>query len=112
MTLELRGDPVSKRYRAARAAAFRRAQLATAEAAPHPNDRDGPVDVSPAQRQQLALTEPRHRRGQVEDPLELAEMVVGHSPHDRLHLLDLEIANVGARAGLWRAIDRKHWVSG
>src|SRR4051812_18341116 len=40
--------------------------------------RGRPVDVGPAQSDQLALAQPRHRRTQIERALDAPEQVVGH----------------------------------
>ena len=48
-------DAVGERHRAARAQRLRRAVLAAHVVAPHPHATGEPVDVEPAQREQLAL---------------------------------------------------------
>ena len=54
-----------------------------------------PVDVAPAQPEQLALAHPGHRRGQVHHALDPAEGVIGHGAQQRLDLLGVEEANIG-----------------
>ena len=62
---------------AARAPGLRRAELAAHVAAADADPAGGPVDVAPAQREQLALAQPGHRRGEVQHALGRGPSVVG-----------------------------------
>lgn len=53
--VELRSDAVCERDRARRAMGLGRPELSADEAAAHPQAASEPVDVKPAQREQLAL---------------------------------------------------------
>ena len=78
VALELGGDAVGQRHGAARAAATSACRTRRARScAPHAHPAGAPVDVAPAQREQLALAQPGHRGGQVQRALDRAEVVVG-----------------------------------
>jgi hypothetical protein len=103
--LQLGGDAAGQRDAAGGALGLRRAELAADEVAPHADPPRGPVDVAPAQREQLALAHPRHRRSQVHHALDAAEPVVRNRAQQRLDLLGLEEVDVGVGLGERRLLD-------
>jgi hypothetical protein len=63
LALELCGQPVGHRHGSARAARLRRAELAARVCTSAADHAGRPVDVAPAQCEQLALAQPGQRRG-------------------------------------------------
>lgn len=66
VALEFDGHPVGHRYAAARSLGLGLAEFAAGDIAPDANHPGGPVDIAPAQRDQLALAQSRQRSGQIE----------------------------------------------
>jgi len=53
---------------------------------PDPDDTVGPVDVAPAECEQLAAPHSRESGGEVQRALEVSELVVGDGADDRFDL--------------------------
>src|SRR6476660_5441866 len=78
------------------AAALGRSPVTANEVLPDPNTTRYPVDIAPAQAEQLTLPEAGHGGSEVQHSVGRPErVIVGHGPQKRLYLLHIEEANVG-----------------
>ena len=68
-----------------------------AEALRDANARGAPIDVDPAQTEELALAQARHGGGHVDGPFQRAEAVVRHGAREGLELLGLQEADAAVR---------------
>ena len=90
--LELSREAVGHRHRPA-AMGLRAVKRAARVALGDAHARRRPVDVGPAQADQLALAQAGHRGGQVQRPLDRAEVIVGDRAQQSVELLALQEAD-------------------
>src|SRR4051794_26355757 len=102
---------IGQRNAADAAAALGRAELATDERLSDTQAACGPVDVAPAEREQLALAQSGHGCGEGEWSLGGAQDVVRNRSDDRLELGLVEVADVVRRLGPRRSTSRQGFVS-
>lgn len=86
VALELAGEAIGERDRTNSSRALGTPERAPRVALGDPDAAGDPVDVAPAQSEQLADPQAGHRGSQVERALDLAQDVVGHGADQRLDL--------------------------
>jgi hypothetical protein len=96
VTLELAGQAIGERDGAA-VVRLGRVERPARVGLGHPDSPRAPVDVKPAQPEELALAQASHRGRQVERALDRPELVLRNSPHHGLKLLGLQEADPTVR---------------
>jgi hypothetical protein len=97
--VQLARDPTTQRDAAFLATTLRGVELTEDVATANTNPPCVPVHVLPAQRDQLALPQPGHRRHDVQRTIERLMFARHHGPRKRIDLSDREKANLLACAG-------------
>ena len=107
--VELAAEDVGERDTARGTLRLRRAELAAHEIAAHADAARRPVDVAPAQREQLALAHPAHRRGEVQHALDPPDAIGRDGGQEGVELGLVEEPDISVdvhRLGLLHALAR------